>query len=101
MTDHTHFEVLDDARSEDAQEIGHPDDPLTKRAAVDAVLLAQSFHRDDDPAVQAILNNCDPYSVALQLCGFLYATLRHCGADVEERLGIWLAATRQQLGEGN
>lgn len=81
--------------------LGHPDNPLTRRASVDAVLLAQSFYRDDIAATSVLLSNCDPYSVSLQLCGFLFGTLIHFGTDVEERLAIWLKETRQQTGEAD
>ncbi|MDX1890120.1 hypothetical protein [Mycolicibacterium sp. 050158] len=79
--------------------IGNPDNPLTKRASVDAVLLAQAFLRDDDTGAGVIMKNSDPYSVALQLCGFLFATFRQFDVDPEERLAIWLDATREQTGE--
>ncbi|MBZ4620988.1 hypothetical protein [Mycobacterium avium] len=79
--------------------LGHPDNELTKRASVDAVMLAQAFYRDDDQGVQVILKNCDPYSVALQLCGFLFATFRQFDVDPEERFRIWLAETQRQTGE--
>jgi hypothetical protein len=81
--------------------IGNPNNPLTKRASVDAILLAQAFHRDDDAAQQVVLKNCDPYSVALQLCGFLFATFRQFDVDIEERLGVWLETTRGQTGEAD
>lgn len=79
--------------------IGHPDNEKTKRASVDSVMLAQAFYRDDDEAVQAILKHCDPHSVALNLCGFIYATFRQFDVDTEERLDIWLAETKKQIGE--
>jgi hypothetical protein len=81
--------------------LGHPDNPLTRRAPLDAVLLAQSFYRDDMAATAVLLANCDCYSVALQLCGFLFATLTHFDHDVEERLAIWLEETRRQTGEAD
>jgi hypothetical protein len=37
--------------------------------------------------------------VALQLCGWLYATLRQFDIDIEDRLGIWLEAARREVGE--
>lgn len=79
--------------------MGHPDNPVTARASVDAVMLAQAFYRDDDAAVDAILKHCDAHSVALQLCGFLYATFRQFSVDTEERLNIWLTETKRQTGE--
>ncbi|GAB4597524.1 hypothetical protein MOKP4_38420 [Mycobacterium avium subsp. hominissuis] len=81
--------------------LGHPDNPLTRRAPLDAVLVAQAFYRDDLPATAVLLGNCDPYSVALQLCGFLFGTLTHFDIDVEERLRIWLDETRRQTGEAD
>jgi hypothetical protein len=72
---------------------------VTHRASVDAVLFAQAFHRDDTAAGQAIINNCDIHSVAFQLCGFLFAALRHFDVDIEERLSIWLNETRAEIGE--
>ncbi|PQE01402.1 hypothetical protein CYL16_04785 [Mycobacterium sp. EPG1] len=81
--------------------IGHPENPATKRASVDSILLAQAFYRDDDQGVETILKHCDPYSVALNLCGFIYATFRQFDVDTEERLDIWLAETRKQIGEPN
>jgi hypothetical protein len=83
----------------DQPPLGSPDNELMKRAPVDAILLAQAFHRDDDAAQQVVLKNCDPHSVALQLCGWLYATLRQFDVDIEDRLGIWLDAVRAQTGE--
>jgi hypothetical protein len=79
--------------------LGHPDNERTRRAPVDAVLIAQAFYRDDDAAVGVLLNNADPYSVTLQLCGWLYATLRQFDVDIEERLGMWLDAARAEVGE--
>lgn len=81
--------------------LGSPENPLTKRAPLDAVLLAQAVYRDDEPAQQAILANCDPYSVAIQLCGFLLATFHNFDVDIEDRFGIWLEQTRQEIGEGD
>ncbi|WP_024445635.1 hypothetical protein [Mycolicibacterium iranicum] len=81
--------------------VGDPNNPMTKRASVDAVMLAQAFYRDDDAAVEAILKHCDPHSVALQLCGFLYATFRQFDVDTEERLNIWLTETKKQIGEAD
>jgi hypothetical protein len=72
---------------------------MTGRAPVDAILLAQAFLRDDDAAGQVIINNCDIHSVSLQLCGWIYACIRERGADVEERLAIWLNAMRAEIGE--
>jgi hypothetical protein len=80
--------------------IGSPDNPLTKRAPIDGILLAQAFYRDDDHAGQVIINNCDIHSVALQLCGWIYAGIRQAGEDVEERLSLWLERTRDEIGEG-
>jgi hypothetical protein len=37
--------------------------------------------------------------VALQLCGWLYATLRQFDIDIEDRLGIWLEAALREVGE--
>ncbi|OBF95711.1 hypothetical protein A5773_13885 [Mycobacterium sp. 852014-52450_SCH5900713] len=65
------------------------------------MLLAQSFYRDDTAATAVLLGNCDPYSVALQLCGFLFTTLKHFDVDVEDRLAIWLESTRRQTGEAD
>jgi hypothetical protein len=79
--------------------LGHPDNERTRRAPVDAVLIAQAFHRDDDAALSVLFENCDPYSVALQLCGWLYATLRQFDIDIEDRLGIWLEAALREVGE--
>lgn len=79
--------------------LGHPDNDRTKRASLDGVLLTQAVYRGDDAAQQVILANADPYSMAVQLAGFLLATLREFGVHTEERLAIWLAATRQQTGE--
>lgn len=79
--------------------LGHPDNELTKRASVDAVMLTQALHRGDDQGMQVILKNCDPYSVALQLCGFLLATLRQLDVDTEEHLTLWLTETQSQTGE--
>jgi hypothetical protein len=79
--------------------LGHPDNEATKRASVDAVMLAQAFHRGDDQAAEIIIKNCDPYSVSLQLCGFLFATFRHFDVDTEQRLAVWLAETQRQTGE--
>jgi hypothetical protein len=81
--------------------LGHPDNEQTKRAPLDAVMLAQAMHRGDDSGQQIILKNCDPYSVAMQACGFLLATFREGGVNVEERLAIWLAATRRETGEAD
>jgi hypothetical protein len=79
--------------------LGHPDNERTRRAPVDAVLLAQAFYRDDDAATKVLLDNCDPYSVALQLCGWLFTTFDQFDVNTEERLNIWLDAGRRQVGE--
>lgn len=79
--------------------LGDPNNPSTQRASVDAILLSQAFLRDDDHGVEVILKNGDPQSIALQLCGFLYATMRQFDVDIEDRLNIWLQATREQTGE--
>ncbi|MDX1883051.1 hypothetical protein [Mycolicibacterium sp. 120270] len=71
----------------------------TRRASVDAVLLAQAFHRGDNAAGQAVADNCDVWSVLVQTFGFLFATLRQFDVDVEDRLAIWLEATRAEIGE--
>lgn len=73
--------------------LGHPENPRTRRAAVDSVLLIQAIHRGDDDAQVAILANCDPFSVAAQLVGFLLATMRQYNVDIDQRLDIWRAAT--------
>lgn len=72
---------------------------VTRRAAVDAALLAKSLHRGDDAAGQVIVDHCDIHSVVIQLTGYLLATLRHFGVDVEERLDMWLTAARNEIGE--
>lgn len=79
--------------------LGDPENPQTRRAPVDSVLLLQAFHHDDSFAQQVVLKTCDPYSVALQLCGWLLATFRQYGVDTDERLGIWRAVTQAQVGE--
>jgi hypothetical protein len=79
--------------------IGHPDNPMTRRAPVDSVLLLQALHRDDEQAQQVLLASCDPYSVALQLCGWLLTTFRQFDVKVDERLAIWRAATIAQTEE--
>ncbi|WP_324666446.1 Hypothetical protein MUW33_2788 [Mycobacterium canetti] len=79
--------------------IGRLPDERTARSGVDSVLLAQAFWRDDMQAVETILRHMDPYSVALQLCGWLFATFRQHGVNVEERLAVWLAACREQEGQ--
>ncbi|MCG7597837.1 hypothetical protein [Mycobacterium sp. PSTR-4-N] len=71
----------------------------TERAAVDAVLLLQSWYREDTAAGQIIAENCDVWSVLVQTFGFLFATLRHFDVDIDERLDIWLQETRAQIGE--
>lgn len=79
--------------------LGHPDNERTKRASVDAVMLTQALHRGDDQGMQVILANCDPYSLAVQVCGFLLGTLRHFNVDTEERLTLWLTETQSQTRE--
>jgi hypothetical protein len=71
----------------------------TRRASVDAVLLAQAFHRGDDTGGQVIVDNADIHSVALQLCGYLFATLRYFDVDIDERLAVWLKQSRTEIGE--
>lgn len=79
--------------------LGHPDNPRTRRAPIDAVMLTQALHRDDEAAQQVILGEGDPYSIALQLAGLLLTTFRHFAVDVDGQLGIWLATTTEQCGE--
>ncbi|MCZ0732216.1 hypothetical protein [Mycolicibacterium iranicum] len=74
---------------------------VTNRAPVDAILLAQAFYREDTAAGQAVADNCDLWSVLMQTFGFLFATLRQFDVDIEERLDIWLAATRAEIGEAS
>jgi hypothetical protein len=77
--------------------IHHEPTVTAARAAVDAILLAQAFYREDIDAGQVVVNNCELPSVLLQTFGFLFATLRYFDMDIEDRLGVWLAAARQQL----
>jgi len=79
---------------------GHPDNDSTRRASLDAVLLAQAVHNFDPVAQFAVLSNCDPYSVAAQLAGFLLATMRQYDVDIDARLDIWRSVTVAQVGEG-
>jgi hypothetical protein len=79
--------------------LGHPDNERTRRAPVDAVLIAQASYRDDDAAAKVLLDNCHPYSVAVRLCGWIFATFRQFDVDIEDRLGIWLDAARAEIGE--
>lgn len=79
--------------------LGHPGNPRTRRAPLDAVLLAQAVHRGDDDAQIAILANSDPFSISAQLAGFLLATMRQYDVDIDERLEVWRAVTAAQTGE--
>lgn len=79
--------------------LGHPENPRTSRASLDAVLLAQAVHRGDEAAQVAVLANCDPFSVSAQLAGFLLATMRQYHVDIDERLEVWRAVTAAQAGE--
>ena len=74
---------------------------VTRRASVDAVLMAQAFYRDDSAAGQAVANHCDVWAVLVETYGFLFATLRHFDVDIEDRLDIWLKETRSQIGEAS
>ena len=79
--------------------LGHPGNPRTRRAPLDAVLLAQAVHRGDDDAQIAILANSDPFSISAQLAGFLLSTMRQYDVDIDERLEVWRAVTAAQTGE--
>lgn len=82
-----------------AYPLGHPENPRTRIAPLDAVLLAQAVHNEDPAAQVAILANSDPYSVCAQLAGFLLATLRQYEVDIDDRLMVWRAVTAAQVGE--
>jgi hypothetical protein len=79
--------------------LGHPDNERTRRAPIDAILLAQAAYRGDDAAVMVLLDHCDPYSVVLQLCGWITTTFEQFDVNTEERLRIWLDAARRHVGE--
>lgn len=79
--------------------LGHPKNERTRRRALDAVLLTQAVQRGDEDAQIAILANCDPFSIATQLAGFLLSTMRQYDVDIDQRLGIWRAVTAAEAGE--
>lgn len=55
---------------------GHPDNPATAAAPVDALLIAEQFWRDNDETCGLLLKHCDPWSVILQMSGWLRASVR-------------------------
>lgn len=78
---------------------GHPQNARTRRASLDAVLLARAVHDCDEHAQVAVLANGDPYSMCAELAGFLLATMRQYGVNIGERLDVWRAVTAEQAGE--
>jgi hypothetical protein len=87
--------------------LGHPDNPQTKAAPVDALLIARAFRPDgDDHATTIVLKHSDPYSVALQLAGWLRAAievaLQHGAGEsfgdtcVDDVLDRWLSGEREK-----
>jgi hypothetical protein len=88
---------------------GHPDNPQTAAAPVDALLIARMHLRSDDSATSVLLKHADPYSTTLQLAGWLRTAidtaLKHgAGAEfgdatVDDVLDRWLTQVRGESGQ--
>jgi hypothetical protein len=83
-----------------------PTHEQTAGAPVDALLIAGQFWRDDDKTTPVLLKHCDPWSVILQLTGWLRASVRETLArgggepfgdkDEFDVLDRWLTQVRSE-----
>lgn len=88
-----------------------PTTEQTANAPIDALLIAGQFWRDDSTTTPVLLRHCDPWSVCLQLAGWLRASVRETLAlgggesygdtDEFDVLNRWLAKVREEASDND